>query len=719
LRERFVNVGARHRIAVKPDSLLSSRARTGFVSGIARHRCHCAIEPRVIIEQHRPIHVQTHNKLGITMNSRDLRRMLALAVMAAMTISAAHAQQQWRLPPAVLGLYANGDYGHFAPINTTYDIANDPYANHTTTISGGMMVIFPKVIANGFGLSADFSYGQYRYRAASSGNEPVTNGLGTNVTAQVSHEYDLTTQALQMDMLIYGQVGDIARIEVGPWVGFGYLPRYTETATILTPGVTYEGGATSQTQSRYVNNEAVGTLGGMVRASLEIPIPGGMALLPFAQLRAAAASSTNGNNIGVVGMFGGGVGILFGRPNGVEIDAPPPTSAADTVPVAPTSAPIPETSLKATVNLFSRDISGLHRDTLMLTTHRTLHRLEVPLMAEFHFERNSAALPARYGGYSAATHGDFTLDAFADKSPSELHLEALNVIGMRLAANPSATVTITGNALPDEPKWFAGARADAVSGYLRETWGVRKEQIGVKNGAGARGGPRARSVTITSATPGILAPIATEWIEQDVSPAPIGLEPEIVAPTGIKEWHASIRQGEREIAIVRNSDSAASGVLSAVGLVADIGADGSVPSVTVEMIVEDSAGGSAVAYDELAVRRAPGDGDTNIEHSVSRYFVLGGSGAETDRTIARIVASVADSASIVLRPVQPANRDGIAPQAQERLRYVAERLRAACAATGKRDVTIAAREATAMAAGDHEDSDTDQFASPIELTVID
>jgi hypothetical protein len=657
------------------------------------------------------------------MNNRLLKGMVALGLIAAGTLQSGLAQER-RLPPAVMGFFGGYDYGHIVPLETSADIIDDPYANEAGMLTGGVTFIFPKIVAEGFGLSTSIGYGRYGFTAGRTGDETIIDQNNNSVLAQTHHSYNFRSQSLMMDVMIYAHIGDIARFEIGPWGGVGFLPSYEERTDILTPGVTFFGAQYSRSQTVHPTKSVVATYGGMIRGSLEVPIFAGMSLLPFAQLRVGGVESNDGDEVGIVGTFGGGLGLLFGQTNGTEID-PPPMSAADTLPPPP-APPAAEPALEAKVDLYSRDRSGRNRDTLLLMAHSTLHRMEVPLMAEFHFERNSAALPARYAGYSAATQSDFTLSTFADKPPVELRRQGLNVIGMRLAASPTATVTITGSALPDEPKWFAGARAEAVGRYLMETWGVGREQIKVKDAgapkAGASKGKRSRSVTIASASPGVLDPIVTEWIEQEVNPAPIGLQPEIVAPKGVKEWHASVRHGNREIGIVRNTDSSASGMMSATDLLAGMTADGSVPKLSAELIVQDSSGATVVARDELVVvltRNTTADNEDAIERSITRYFLTGAPGAETDRSIDRIVAAIGDTASISLRPVIPTDAAQMGAQARERLHSLTEQLRSICAARGKRHVTIGSQDAGVMAAGDRDaGSDADPFATPIEITVI-
>lgn len=659
------------------------------------------------------------------MNNRISNTMALLAaglVTAVGTMQHAIAQER-RLPPAVLGIVGSYDYGHvvFANVNRE-DLNHDPYANEAHSAQVGVTFIFPKIVANGFGLSSTISYGRYGFSADGTAEEDVVQPVGGSLLATTQRHYQYQSQALQMDLTIYGQIGDIARIEVGPWGGIGYLPSIYERQEILSPSnARFSDGSIVRSETHHTANTAVVNAGGVARVSLEVPIFGGMALAPFAQLRAGGVWVTDDDDaFGIVGMFGGGLGILFGQPNGKEIEAPP-ISAIDTAapPVAPPPAPTPE--LEARVDLYSRDLSGRSRDTLTLAARRTLHRMEVPLNAELRFERNSAALPARYTGYSAATRDDFTLDAFADKGPAELHRQALNVIGMRLAAAPSASIVVTGMTLPDEPKWFGKARSEAVRQYLVETWGVGEGQVTSKEARASKKEGRA-VVKIASVTPGILDPIATEWIEEEVNAAPIGIEPEISAPNGVKEWHASIRQGGREIGVVRDSDSSANGALSVSGLLANYSADGKVPSLTAELIVEDSSGATTVARDELTIviageLSAPG-GIEKFDRSISRYILTGAPGENVEEMMRRIVDATGDGASITLRPLVG---EGSRRIAADRLHHLSDRLRATFTERGKEQIAIGAGGEVVIAAREYDrgsDARSEALVEPVEITVV-
>ena len=265
------------------------------------------------------------------MNKRLLNRMLALVLCAAGVVSSGTAQER-RLPPAVMGVIGSYDYGHLIPINSRSELSNDPYSNEASSLTGGVTFIFPKIVANGFGLSTTFGYGRYYATFGRTIDETITDDFGNRVEAQIRHDYIFRSQAIEMNMLIYAHVGDIARFEVGPWAGLGFLPSYSDNAAIVSPsGTRFEDGWTTKNESIYASDAVVFNYGGMVRGSLEIPIIGGMSLLPFFQLRVGGMMGNTTSDQALSGTFGGGLGILFGQTNGVEIAAPPPpTSLLDT-----------------------------------------------------------------------------------------------------------------------------------------------------------------------------------------------------------------------------------------------------------------------------------------------------------------------------------------------------------------------------------------------------
>ena len=652
------------------------------------------------------------------MNNRSYRTILAfLLLFGAGTI--AHAQER-RLPPAVLGVIGGYNYGYGVPVSSwANDLDNQPYDNHIQNLEGGLSFIFPKIFGNGAGISTTITYGTYSLNASRMGERTVEHSNRADETALTDHRYEFRSKSVQMDLMGYIHMGSVARFEFGPWGGVGFLPKYTETESILTPGVVFDNGTSERYDDGYDPAGAIFLTGFAVRASFEIPIMGGMALLPAINLRAAGIVTPDGEQGGVIGTAGAGMGILFGQTNGEIIEVPPPppappTSAIDTV--ADTTA-----QLQATVDLYSQDGSGRRIDTLLVSPRRTLHRMEMPLTPVFYFEQNSAALPERYTGYSASNREEFSLDALVGLGAADIHRQGLNVIGSRLASTPEASIAIWGTTAPGEPKWFATARAEAVRGYLARTWGVPESRMTVKVADGREKGPAtagSRSVMIASAERNVLEPIVTEWIEQEVESAPIGLEPRIASANGVRGWRATVLQEGREIGVLRNTDSVGTGILDAGVVLRNISTDRSMPKLNAELVVEDSSGAVMVARDEMVVvvvNQGGSGAPDAIDRRVNDYLLSDRSEREIAPLVEQLVRSVGDSASIAIAPLV-AGAEGDRSVVQGRLRRMAERIRTAFAGNGKHLTRLDIREQAATQYGRGDDGEL--ISSLIQVTVV-
>lgn len=146
-------------------------------------------------------------------NTRFLRTLALLLLLTMANIGGSASAQEYKLPPAVLGLGAAYDYGTaFALDLRDADVLNNQFSNYAEVRKVGLTLIFPKIFANGFGLSTTISYGLYHLNANGTETRRLTNG-GNPVNSPVSILYDLKSQAIEWDLLAYIQVGDIARLE--------------------------------------------------------------------------------------------------------------------------------------------------------------------------------------------------------------------------------------------------------------------------------------------------------------------------------------------------------------------------------------------------------------------------------------------------------------------------------------------------------------------------
>jgi hypothetical protein len=609
-----------------------------------------------------------------------LSTLFITTLSLAMTTLPAEAQER-RMPPAVLGIGVGYDYGTAYSLNSNEsDFYNNRFSNFAEVKAANMTLIFPKLFAQGCGISTTFSYAKYHLNATGTDDRQLTDINGDPTDGVVSVAYDLNTDAVMMDLLAYIQVGDIARIELGPWMGFGYFPRSEESDLVLSPSTAlFSDGSNYRSETVSDRNQFLANFGGELRVSLEIPFIAGMALVPSGSLKASYVIPSNSNHFGIVGTTGLGLGLLFGQPNGEEIPPPPPTSSIDTVVRVDTVSVVPLQTIRPTVDLYSRDQSGRRTDTLLLSPTQTLHHIEVPVMTTLQFEQNSASLPAHYTGLTASTRGDFSLDALIGTSPLELHRQRLNVIGLRLHNDPTTLLTITGSSDSDEPKWFAEARAKAVKKYLTETWDIDAKRITIKSAKDAGG----TEVKLASASSGLFAPMVAEWIDQEINAAPIGVEPQFASAGGVRSWRIAVTQNGKEIGVVRNNDAPGSGSINASMIVHDASSSAQLPALNAELVVEDSSGRVEIAHDQMIVivPEHPGVTDSTAQ-SVSTFALLDSTQAALDVSIARIAAAAANGAEIVIGPAVSGSIDS------ERLNYISSRLQSELAAHGKNVATV-------------------------------
>lgn len=578
---------------------------------------------------------------------QPLRQIVLTASLFGLLLLVPASAQVRRLPGAVMGLGAGYDHGILIPANGTQEY--DPYSNYTQTPWAGFTMIFPKLFGEGLGLSTSMNYAQYNLHATSTQSRTLQTTGGGTATATVEHRYDFFSQAAQWDFMFYAQMGKVARFEIGPWGGIGFFPEWNETETITQPSdARFSNGETNQTiDAGRTTREGVGTFGMAIRASFEIPFLFGSALLPSINARVAGVMPTDQKaaDAAISGTIGAGFTLLFGNTQGEVVPSefvssePEPVSVSrpDTTPVAPPAPPKP--SLTATLDFYSQTAAGRRSDTLWLQPERTLHQLESALPDAVRFDPNSASLPNRYRRLDRAAAAAFTLDSLSGVDAAEFAGQTLNIVGFRMAASPSARLTVTGGKQRSEPAWFSRARAEAVREYLTTVWGIPPARITV---AAAKSGGGEAAVKLAATSPEILQPVNVEWLEQETVAGAVGIEPKIAAEHGVKGWRVTVMRNGKEIATLRDTDGGTGG-LDAGLLLGDAAAGGAMPRLQAELVVEDSAGATTIARDALTV--ASGTvGEALAQRLFRRHILLAVSATELER----IAAQVRDSATVTV-----------------------------------------------------------------------
>jgi hypothetical protein len=577
------------------------------------------------------------------------RTAAALAICLCVAAPAAHAQER-HLPPFVLGLGAGYDIGSGLIINNGSD--DRAYDQSASLRSAGVSFIFPKVFMNGWGVTTSIFYGNFDLGAHGVGERTVFVG-GAPTSGTTEHTYDLLLRFALLELATHIHIGGNARLEVGGFGGVGFFPEYSEREKIVGPaGATFSNGAVVWSDSGSTVNDGALLSGGQLRVGYEIPFFGGMALLPSVTFRGIVAFDGDGEGIAAGGTAGLGIALLTGRTGGEPLE-PVPVGAIDTVTIVDTlERPVPadaRATLRAQVDLYSLDSNGRRADTLVISMRRTLRRLEVPLDATLAFEPKSAALPARtVTTPSEATA--FSEDDLVAMRPSEIRRRSVEIVASRMRANPSMRLTLSGSRVKGEPAWFAEARARSVRGYLHAVWGVDSSRVTIASDRSTSRSGEA-SVRIASSSTSALAPVVSEWIEQEVDAAPIGVQPTIVSEEGVQRWRVSVMQGDREIGVVRNTDEQDARQLDIGMALRRLTRDEARRSLGAELVVEDSSGGVAVARDRLEVvvdTAAGGVDGASAETFIGEFVVPVLDTAATSRAIERIVMALPANARVTV-----------------------------------------------------------------------
>lgn len=185
-------------------------------------------------------------------------------------------------------------------------------------------------------------------------------------------------------------------------------------------------------------------------------------------------------------------------------------------------------------------------DSLTIMTRQITD--EFPMLNYVFFDSNSAIIDSRYLTFeSPEVARDF--DETQIRKSLEKYYHLLNVIGRRAQRTPSAKLTLTGcnmNVGAEKNNLdLSRQRAEAVSQYLQEIWGIAPERITVQkrnlpqkpsSTRTPAGQAENRRVEITATEPALLFPIRSEITESVYQPEIGVFRVALHVPEGLKEW---------------------------------------------------------------------------------------------------------------------------------------------------------------------------------------
>jgi outer membrane protein OmpA-like peptidoglycan-associated protein/Mg-chelatase subunit ChlD len=175
-----------------------------------------------------------------------------------------------------------------------------------------------------------------------------------------------------------------------------------------------------------------------------------------------------------------------------------------------------------------------------------------PLLNYVYFAEGQSAIPERYVRFA----GQAETQSFAEEAlrgTKEKYANLLNIIGLRLRANPGAAIRLVGcNANVGEEKGnqaLSRARAEGVKAYLQYIWGIDPARMAVEarnlpevptSGRTPEGHEENRRVEIYSDDAAILDVVKSTYAEYHSSAENLTAVPRIASEHGIDRWRVTV-----------------------------------------------------------------------------------------------------------------------------------------------------------------------------------
>jgi hypothetical protein len=447
-------------------------------------------------------------------------------------------------------------------------------------------------------------------------------------------EFRVTTRTVfvQGDLACSWSAAPWLSVNAGPWMSYRLAGSFEQREKLLPPAgksaslPPYDGDQLLAEGDRLASSKLLA--GVFVSSSVGLPLSGDLQLSIelLGRLNARAPRTDS-----FFRALHAGLGVSL-RWRGSEDVLPEEISVPVTRPVVRVNAASAEDRLSAGIVMFSFGDKGERIPFGIVRTVQQYFRRKTPLLPNLFFGRNSALIPDRYVQYSSAEPGHSSERQFIRLTPIEEYYQILNVIGVRLRAYPDAILSLAGCASADEPAAIALARAEAVQLYLKNIWGIRPSRLKLEtrpprtnggSGSAADADPN-RSVELSSTVHEVLDPLASDWMMETRLTSPIGLDPSIRAPRGLRSWVITITHKGEEVAKYSSGDSGGGRDLDVNLLLRETESGSPVAPLYAELTVEDSTGNKVTAKDILDFKLA-GDVDPlvrSVQVRTVRSFVL-------------------------------------------------------------------------------------------------
>jgi hypothetical protein len=230
---------------------------------------------------------------------------------------------------------------------------------------------------------------------------------------------------------------------------------------------------------------------------------------------------------------------------------PPPPPAPPPPPPPPPVKP----ALIASIKAYSISNGVKDSTNLSVRVEEFYTSTTTPLLPFIFFGLDDAQIPARYHRLTPEQAATFDISKTDSTDNVHVYHDALNIIGQRMHAHPSAKLTLTGCTSNDPQELadrnLANERAGAVAVYLERVWNITPDRLKIET-KGLPGKPSSlttddgkeenRRVEITANDPSILGVETLGDTDLSTNPPVMEFVPTVQAQAGVKFWDLYVTQ---------------------------------------------------------------------------------------------------------------------------------------------------------------------------------
>lgn len=483
---------------------------------------------------------------------RTMNKPLALALTLSMLVGTATAQMTAETPSARLGLFGNVDLtlntGGFSALPEVPSCCTEYGSSMEIGWLAGITYIKP--FDTKWSMHLRLHYWQYGAAFSETETLPVVDVSGDPDQATLRYDLNGSFTQISIEPLAGYTVSPDLHLLGGLTAGYIFTATYDQKETLVTPtDATFNG---TQTRERNVlsgdiPDARVLGLGLTFGASYDLPLNEDRTVFLSPEILFTVTPLSQVSGISWTAQHvRAGLALSFVPPE-IEDTLTDQEFYEFTIGLTPPTKGAAGVRFVSNVSATGLNADGSTTALNEIVVEEFESRRVRPLLPYVFFEESSYTIPSRYYAVTDDQRDGFSMDNFYNLDAMVTYHHLLNIIGRRMTDDPSATITVTGHATPDERggQDLAMQRATSIKSYLTNTWDIDDGRVSVEakglparasNQDEADGVAENRRVEISASTPEILAPIASNDTIRQTTPEAIRFNPSIDPRVPIKDW---------------------------------------------------------------------------------------------------------------------------------------------------------------------------------------